>query len=87
MCIRDRSDSCTPAKQHDGRISASENKGEITGSTNLGGIVGSMGIEIDFDPDGDVTTVGDYSLNFHYQTCLLYTSIGGPSCGPGEKPV
>ena len=71
--FQDLSDSCDPAKQHDGRISASENKGEITGSTNLGGIVGSMGIEIDFDPDGDATKVGDYSLNFHYQTRALLT--------------
>ena len=69
--FQDLSDSCDPAKQHDGRISASENKGEITGSTNLGGIVGSVGIEIDFDPDGDVTKVGDYSLNFHYQARAL----------------
>ena len=71
--FQDLSDSCTPAKQHDGRISASENKGKITGSTNLGGIVGSVGIEIDFDPDGDVTKAGDYSLNFHYQARALLT--------------
>jgi len=71
--FQDLSDSCDPAKQHDGRISASENKGEITGSTNLGGIVGSVGIEIDFDPDGDVTKAGDYSLNFHYQARALLT--------------
>ena len=71
--FQDLSDSCDPAKQHDGRISASENKGEITGNTHLGGIVGSMGIEIDFDPDGDVTKVGDYSLNFHYQARALLT--------------
>ena len=69
--FQDLSDSCDPAKQHDGRISASENKGEITGNTNLGGIVGSMGIEIDFDPDGDTTKVGNYSLDFHYQTRAL----------------
>lgn len=72
--FQDLSDSCDPARQHDGRISASENKGEITGNTNLGGIVGSMGIEIDFDPDGDATKVGDYSLNFHYQTRALLSS-------------
>jgi probable dihydroxyacetone kinase regulator len=71
--FQDLSDSCAPAKQHDGRISASENKGEITGSTNLGGIVGSVGIEIDFDPDGDTTKVGNYSLDFHYQTRALLT--------------
>lgn len=71
--FQDLSDSCDPAKQHDGRISASENKGKITGSTNLGGIVGSVGIEIDFDPDGDTTKVGNYSLDFHYQTRALLT--------------
>ena len=83
--FQDLSDSCAPAKQHDGRISASENKGEITGNTNLGGIVGSMGIEIDFDPDGDVTKVGDYSLNFHYQTRALLTGCTNSGAVTGRN--
>lgn len=83
--FQDLSDSCDPVKQHDGRISASENKGEITGSTNLGGIVGSMGIEIDFDPDGDVTKVGDYSLNFHYQTRALLTGCTNSGAVTGRN--
>lgn len=83
--FQDLSDSCDPAKQHDGRISASENKGEITGSTNLGGIVGSVGIEIDFDPDGDVTMVGDYSLNFHYQTRALLTGCTNSGAVTGRN--
>ena len=45
--IRDHFRTCPipapPAKQHDGRISASENKGEITGSTNLGRHCGFRG--------------------------------------------
>ena len=83
--FQDLSDSCDPAKQHDGRISASENKGEITGSTNLGGIVGSVGIEIDFDPDGDVTKAGDYSLNFHYQTRALLTGCTNSGAVTGRN--
>lgn len=35
--------------------------------------MGSVGIEIDFDPDGDTTKVGNYSLDFHYQTRALLT--------------
>ena len=83
--FQDLSDSCDSAKQHDGRISASENKGEITGSTNLGGIVGSVGIEIDFDPDGDVTKVGDYSLNFHYQARALLTDCTNSGAVTGRN--
>ena len=83
--FQDLSDSCDPAKQHDGRISASENKGEIIGSTNLGGIVGSVGIEIDFDPDGDVTKVGDYSLNFHYQARALLTDCTNSGAVTGRN--
>ena len=83
--FQDLSDSCDSVKQHDGRISASENKGEITGSTNLGGIVGSVGIEIDFDPDGDVTKVGDYSLNFHYQTRALLTGCTNSGAVTGRN--
>ena len=83
--FQDLSDSCDPAKQHDGRISASENKGEITGSTNLGGIVGSVGIEIDFDPDGDVTKAGDYSLNFHYQARALLTGCTNSGAVTGRN--
>jgi len=83
--FQDLSDSCAPAKQHDGRISDSENKGEITGNTNLGGIVGSVGIEIDFDPDGDVTKAGDYSLNFHYQARALLTDCTNSGAVTGRN--
>ena len=83
--FQDLSDSCDPAKQHDGRISASENKGEITGNTNLGGIVGSMGIEIDFDPDGDTTKVGNYSLDFHYQTRALLSGCTNSGAVTGRN--
>ena len=68
--FQDVSEDCTAENQHDGRISNSENQGEIYGNTNVGGIVGSVGIEADFDSD-DVTKVGDYSLDFHYQARAL----------------
>lgn len=44
-----------------------------------------MGIEIDFDPDGDVTKVGDYSLNFHYQTRALLTGCTNSGAVTGRN--
>ena len=65
--VQDVSDTCDAAKQHDGRVSGSENQGAVAGSSNAGGVIGSVGLELDFDPDTDMTSVGEYSLNFHYQ--------------------
>lgn len=47
--------------------------------------MGSVGIEIDFDPDGDVTKVGDYSLNFHYQTRALLTDCTNSGAVTGRN--
>lgn len=69
--FQDVSDTCDLTQQHDGRVSACENRGEIYGNTNIGGILGSVGIELDFNADDDVTKVGDYSLDFHYQARAL----------------
>ena len=69
--FQDVSDTCDLEKQHNGRVSASENMGAVIGNTNLGGIAGSIGIETDFNVDDDVTRVGDYSLDFHYQARAL----------------
>ena len=38
----------------------------MEGDINVAGIVGSMAIEYDFDPEDDLTKVGDKSLDFRY---------------------
>ncbi len=74
--FQDLSETCDVQKQHDGRISGSENTGEVSGNYNLGGIVGDIGLEIDFDIDEDVNTVGRHSMDFHYQArALVYDCI------------
>lgn len=83
--FQDLSNSCDPAKQHNGRLSASKNEGAVTGNMNLGGIAGSVGIETDFDPEGDLTKVGDYSLDFHYQTRALLSDCVNSSTVTGRK--
>lgn len=85
--FQDVSDTCDLEKQHDGRVSASENRGEVTGDSNLGGVVGSIGIEMDFNVDDDVTKVGNYSLDFHYQARALVSGCvnSGTVTGRGDN--
>ena len=88
--FQDVSDSCDLQKQHDGRVSGCENRGTVRGDKNLGGVIGSIGIETDFDEENDVTKVGKYSLDFHYQAralvsgCVNYGEIDGKNdCAGG----
>lgn len=51
-----------------GKIANSTNEGNIEGDVNVGGVTGSMAIEYDFDPEDDVTKLGENSLKFQYLT-------------------
>ena len=51
-----------------GKVSGSENSGLVKGDVNVGGIAGSLAKEFDFDPEDDITKIGDESLNFRYRT-------------------
>lgn len=51
-----------------GKVAKCSNEGKIQGDVNVGGITGSMAIEYDFDPEDDVTKIGDRSLKFQYLT-------------------
>ena len=65
----------------DGKIADCVNYGQINGDVNAGGIAGSMAIEYGFDPEGDIETVGERSLDFMYQSktvvrdCVNYGEI------------
>ncbi len=65
----------------DGKIADCVNYGQINGDVNAGGIAGSMAIEYGFDPEGDIETVGERSLDFMYQSktvvrgCVNYGEV------------
>lgn len=65
----------------DGKIAGCVNYGQINGDVNAGGIAGSMAIEYGFDPEGDIETVGERSLDFMYQSktvvrdCVNYGEV------------
>lgn len=69
--LEDVSDQATETDEDAGRITNAENQGAVEGDVNVAGIVGSMAIEYDYDPEDDLTTSGDRSLNFHYQAAAL----------------
>lgn len=45
----------------DGKIASCRNYGQINGDVSVGGIAGAMGVELDFDPEGDIETIGERS--------------------------
>ncbi len=51
-----------------GKVASCTNYGEINGDISVGGITGSMAIDYDFDPEGDIETVGERSIDFMYQS-------------------
>lgn len=52
----------------DGKIASCINFGNINGDVSVGGITGSMGVELDFDPEGDIETIGERSSDFLYKS-------------------
>lgn len=52
----------------DGKIDRCKNAGQVNGDLCAGGIAGSMAVEYDFDPEGDIETVGSRSINFMYRS-------------------
>ena len=69
--LEDVSDQATETDEDAGRITNAKNTGAVEGDVNVAGIVGSMAIEYDYDPEDDLTTSGDRSLDFHYQAAAL----------------
>ena len=69
------------AGRSDGKIASCTNYGSVNGDVSAGGIAGAMAVEYDFDPEGDIDTVGDRSLNFMYMSktvvreCKNYGSV------------
>ena len=51
-----------------GKVRGCVNLGAVEGDLNVGGITGAMAIEYDFDPEDDITEVGEESFDFRYET-------------------
>ncbi len=58
----------------DGKIADCKNFGQVNGDVSVGGIAGAMAVEYDFDPEGDIETIGDRSANFMYQSKTVVRS-------------
>ncbi len=77
------------AGRSNGKIAGCTNYGQINGDINVGGITGSMAIDYDFDPEGDIETVGERSIDFMYQSktvvreCVNHGEIIAKRSGAG----
>ncbi|MDO4332441.1 MAG: hypothetical protein Q4C58_07085 [Eubacteriales bacterium] len=69
--IVDVSDEEEIGEQAEGCVSGSVNAGSICGDVNVAGIVGAMAIEYDFDPEDDLTKVGESSTDFSWLTSAV----------------
>ncbi len=60
----------------DGAIVDCVNNGKVSGDLDVGGIAGTMGIEYDFDLEGDITGNQDSKINSTFKTkCVLRANI------------
>ena len=66
--VEDISDQIDSQQQRTGCLSGSKNLGKVSGDVNVAGVVGSMALEYDFDPEDDLTQVGDRSMDVRFQT-------------------
>lgn len=57
---------------YQGRMTECVNYGEVQADTNVGGITGLVGIEYDLDPETDIKTTGDTSLDYIFRVrCIM----------------
>lgn len=65
--LEDVSDRLDAQAQTTGRVSNSRNLGQVEGDLNVAGVMGSMAVELDFDPEDDLTKEGERSTNVWVQ--------------------
>ena len=53
--------------QSTGRVSACRNEGTVEGDVDVAGIAGAMAVDLEFDPEDDLTQQGDRSADFLVQ--------------------
>lgn len=87
--VQDVSDQQEIQSQSTGRVSACRNEGTIEGDVDVAGIAGAMGIDLEFDPEDDLTQQGDRSVNFLIQAraavfrCVNAGSVTGKKDNAG----
>ena len=65
--IQDVSGQQALENQSTGRVSACRNEGSVEGDVDVAGIVGAMAIDLEFDPEDDLTRQGERSADFLVQ--------------------
>lgn len=70
-----------------GKAKDCSNTGSVDGDLNVGGIAGSMSIESDFDPEEDITEVGEESLHFLYETRAILQDCRNSGAVTSKKNV
>ncbi|MCM1577617.1 MAG: methyl-accepting chemotaxis protein [Ruminococcus sp.] len=64
------------AGRSDGKIASCNNYGNINGDVSVGGIAGAMAVEVGFDPEGDIETIGERSPDFMYMSKTVVRECG-----------
>ena len=66
----------TEGSTYKGRAAQCENYGDVNADLNVGGIVGMVGVESGFDPETDLETSGNTTLNYVLQaSCVVRSSV------------
>lgn len=68
-----------------GKARGCSNLGAVKGDLNVGGITGAMAIEYDFDPEDDITEVGEESFHFRYETRAILQECINRGAVTGKK--
>lgn len=68
-----------------GTVAGCVNHGTVEGDVNTGGVAGSMAIELDFDPEDDISRQGDASVNFRYFTHAVLRNCINRGAATGRK--
>lgn len=68
-----------------GRVSDSANGGAVEGDVNAGGIAGTMAVDLEFDPEDDLSRQGDRSVSFLIQTTAAVTGCRSTGAVTAKK--
>lgn len=83
--VEDVSSRQDPAAQTTGRVSACRNQGTVAGDVDVGGVIGAMAVDLEFDPEDDLTREGDRSLNVFLQTKAVAFDCANTGPVTGKK--
>lgn len=82
--LADVSDRDTP-EDLTSKLTSCVNRGDVLGDLNVGGLVGAIALENDLDPEADIGTSGDVSLNVAGQMRSVVTASVNHGSVHGKK--